>query len=91
MMESGAEGMAVDTHGMLYVATHLGIQLCEQAGRVTGIISAPQGVELSNIAFGGANFDEMFAFGGGRIFKRKLNAIGVCSFQPPIKPEAPRL
>jgi gluconolactonase len=91
VMESGAAGMTVDTRGMLYVATHLGIQMCEQAGRVPGIISAPGVMELSNIVFGGANFDEMFASGGGRIFKRKLKVTGALSFQPPIKPPVPRL
>ena len=91
VMESGAQGMAVDTRGTLYVATRLGIQMCDQAGRVQGIISAPHGTILSSIVFGGAGFDEIFASGGGRIFKRKLNAVGVPSFHPPIKPAAPLL
>jgi gluconolactonase len=91
VMESGAQGMAVDTHGTLYVATRLGIQMCDQAGRVHGIIAAPRGTVLSSIVFGGANFDEMFAGGDGRIFKRKLKAKGLPSFQPPMKPAAPSL
>jgi len=88
---SGAEGMAVDTHGTLYVATDLGIQMCDQAGRVDGIISAPRGAVLSSIVFGGARFDEMFVCGSGQIFKRKLKVKGAPSFQPPIKPAAPSL
>lgn len=91
VMESGAAGMTVDRRGTLYVVTHLGIQMCDQAGRVQGIISTPRGVVLSNIVFGGADFDEMFASGGGRIFKRKLKTRGALSFQPPIKPAAPSL
>lgn len=91
VMESGAAGMTVDTHGTLYVLTHMGIQMCDQAGRVQGIISTPQGAVLSNIVFGGADFDEMYACGSGQIFKRKLNATGVLTFQPPIKPAAPSL
>jgi gluconolactonase len=91
VMESGAAGMAVDTRGTLCVATRLGIQMCDQPGRVQGIISAPRGAVLSNIVFGGAGFDEMFACGGGQIFKRKLKAKGALSFQPPIKPAAPSL
>ena len=31
---SGADGMCVDTNGTLYVATALGVQFCDQAGRV---------------------------------------------------------
>jgi gluconolactonase len=90
-MESGAQGMAVDTHGTLYVCTDLGIQMCDQAGRMVGIISAPRGAVLSNIVFCGAGFDEMYASGCGRIFKRKVKVKGALSFQPPIKPPAPSL
>jgi gluconolactonase len=91
VMESGAEGMTTDTRGMLYVATRLGIQVCDQAGRVNGIIAKPPGEPISRIVFGGANFDELFASGGGKIYKRKMRAKGILSFQPPIKPAAPSL
>jgi sugar lactone lactonase YvrE len=87
VMESGADGMTVDRSGILYVVTHLGIQMCDQAGRVEGILSAPPGAALSDIAFGGPGLDEIYATTrDGRIFKRKLRAAGVLSFQPPIKP-----
>ena len=39
---SEADGMAVDTNGYLYVATPLGVQICDQAGRVNGILARPQ-------------------------------------------------
>src|SRR5439155_21203936 len=39
---SGADGMTVDADGTLYVTTSLGVQFCDQAGRVSGIISKPQ-------------------------------------------------
>ena len=35
---SGADGMRVDRDGRLYVTTRLGIQVCDQAGRVSAII-----------------------------------------------------
>lgn len=91
VMESGAAGMAVDTRGTLYVATHLGIQMCDQAGRVQGIISDPPGVEFSEIAFGGPQFDELLAKAGAKVFQRKLKVTGVSSLNPPIKPAAPSL
>ena len=40
-VRSGADGMTFDTTGHLYVATKLGIQVCDQAGRVVGIIRRP--------------------------------------------------
>ncbi|MEO7145252.1 MAG: SMP-30/gluconolactonase/LRE family protein, partial [Bryobacteraceae bacterium] len=39
---SGADGMTLDSVGYLYVATRLGIQICDQPGRVVGIINLPQ-------------------------------------------------
>ncbi|MDZ4287201.1 MAG: alpha/beta hydrolase-fold protein [Prosthecobacter sp.] len=37
-----AGGLCVDTEGRLYVATSLGIQVCDQAGRVNFIIPTPK-------------------------------------------------
>ena len=86
-----SDGMCLDTNGTLYVATALGIQFCDQAGRVNGIIAKPQNKWLANVVFGGANFDELYACCSDRVYKRKMNARGANSFQAPIKPTAPRL
>ena len=53
---SGAYGMTVDSDGYLYVASKMGIQICDQAGRVTAIISKPQTAPLSNVVFWGRGF-----------------------------------
>jgi gluconolactonase len=89
--QSGADGMTVDTQGRLYVATEMGLQVCDQAGRVQGIISKPQNKWLSNVTFGGANFDTLYVTCEDKVFKRKTKATGVRSFEPPVKPQAPRL
>ena len=39
---SFADGMKVDRDGLVYVATRLGIQVCDQPGRVNAIIPTPQ-------------------------------------------------
>jgi gluconolactonase len=88
---SGADGMTVDTEGRLYVATELGVQVCDQAGRVNGIISKPQRAWLANVCFGGPDRDELYATCGDKVFKRKLKAKGVFSFEPPLRPTPPRL
>lgn len=89
--DSGADGMMVDTLGRLYVATRLGVQVCDQAGRVQGIIHKPQEAWLANVCFGGPNFDQLFAACGDKVFKRKTRGRGVLSFEAPVKPPAPRL
>jgi len=88
--DSGADGLRVDRDGRLYVATRLGLQVCDQAGRVNCIIPTPNG-KLSNLCFGGANFDTIFATCGDRVYLRKVKVKGAQSWQPPLKPENPRL
>jgi sugar lactone lactonase YvrE/enterochelin esterase-like enzyme len=90
-LDSGADGLKVDTAGRLYVATHLGVQICDQAGRVTGIINRPPGRWLANIAFGGPGLDELYATAADKVWKRKTHARGVLSAQPPITPPKPNL
>jgi len=88
--DSGADGLEVDRDGRLYVATRLGLQVCDQAGRVNCIIPTPN-KNISNLCFGGPNFDTIFATCGDRVYKRKVKVQGAPSFQAPVKPNAPRL
>ena len=88
--DSGADGMRVDRDGRLYVATRMGIQVCDQAGRVNCIIPTPNG-RVSNLTFGGENFDTLYATCGDRVYKRKVKVKGAEAHQPPVKPAPPRL
>jgi sugar lactone lactonase YvrE/enterochelin esterase-like enzyme len=88
--DSGADGLRTDRDGRLYVATRMGIQVCDQAGRVNCIIPTPNG-KVSNLCFGGPKFDTLYATCGDRVYRRKLKVTGAHAFQPPHKPAAPRL
>src|SRR5206468_6649918 len=88
--DSAADGMRVDRDGRLYVATNMGIQICDQAGRVNCIIPTPN-KRIANLCFGGPDFDVLYATCGDRVFKRKVKVKGANAFQAPIKPPAPRL
>jgi sugar lactone lactonase YvrE/enterochelin esterase-like enzyme len=88
--DSGADGMEVDNGGRLYVATRLGLQVCDQAGRVNCIIPTPNG-KVSNLCFGGANFDTIYISSAGSIYKRKIQPKAASSFAAPIKPPPPHL
>ncbi|MCB1278288.1 alpha/beta hydrolase-fold protein [Prosthecobacter sp.] len=87
--------MCVDTNGWLYVATSLGIQVCDQAGRVNFIIPTPG--EPRDICFGGKDLGELFVACHDKhyrthIYKRSTKAKGVVSGQQaPIKPPPPKL
>jgi enterochelin esterase-like enzyme len=88
--DSGADGMRTDRDGRLYVTTRMGIQVCDQAGRVNCIIPTPNG-KASNLCFGGADLGTLFVTSGDRIYSRKVKVKGINSYPPPIKPTAPRL
>jgi sugar lactone lactonase YvrE/enterochelin esterase-like enzyme len=88
--DSGADGLRVDRDGRLYVATRLGLQVCDQAGRVNCIIPTPNG-KVSNLTFGGKEFDTIYATCGDRVYSRKVKVRGANAWQPPHKPAAPRL
>ena len=87
--------MCVDASGWLYVATSLGVQVCDQAGRVNFIIPTPG--EPHDICFGGKDLGELFIACADKqyrthIYKRSTKAHGVISGQmAPIKPQAPKL
>jgi len=88
--QSRAIGMCVDTNGWLYVATSLGIQVLDQAGRVNFILPTPD--KPLDVCFGGKDLSELFISCGVTIYKRPTKAKGIVSGQqPPIKPPAPKL
>jgi len=88
---SSSDGMAVDADGRVYIATALGVQVFDQIGKCHAIIPAPNRAALSNVEFGGPNFDEIYITNGDKVFKRKTKVKGVVSWKAPIKPAPPRL
>jgi len=75
--ESGASGMAVDRKGLLYVATSMGIQVCDGQGRVIAIFNRPEGAwsemgPISRVAFGGADRQYLYIVVGNEVFRRHL-------------------
>jgi sugar lactone lactonase YvrE/enterochelin esterase-like enzyme len=87
---SGADGMRTDRDGRLYVATRMGIQVCDQAGRVNCIIPTPNG-KIANLCFGGKDFDVLYATCSEKVYKRKVRVKGANAWQKPFKPAPPKL
>ena len=81
--DRGAEDLAVDTHGSLYVATRMGIQVCDQNGRVRAILPlpAPSGPARS-LCFAGGHFDVLYVTDGTRVFARRLKVRGFAPWAP---------
>jgi gluconolactonase len=89
--DSGAAGMAMDITGRLYVAARAGLQFCDQAGRVNGIISLPEGHPLVQATFAGPAVDALYAISETRLYRRPTKTKGALPGEPPIKPPAPKL
>ncbi len=86
---SRADGVRVDTLGNIWVATNMGIQICDSAGRPRAIIPTPNG-RVANFCFGGPNFDTLYATCRDKVYKRKVKAIGYNAWSDPIQPSQPK-
>jgi enterochelin esterase-like enzyme len=88
--QMGASGIYCDRNGNIYAVTSLGIQVCDQAGRVNAILPVPS-EKATGLVFGGSNFDTLFVTCGDKVFKRKLGVRGANGWEEPNKPAAPKL
>jgi gluconolactonase len=64
---SGADGIAVDEKGRLYVATTLGVQVFSDKGETLGIIAMPR--QAQNLAFAGKDRSVLYVVGRGAVYK----------------------
>jgi len=87
---TSADGMTIDTEGHLYVTTRIGLQICDQPGRVVAILNKPHAGPLSNVVFGGPDLSTLYVTAGDRVYKRPIKRKGVYSWTP-VKPPMPRL
>lgn len=88
--DSGPDGIRCDQDGRIWVATRMGLQICDQPGRVTCIIPTPNG-KVSNLTFGGEKFDTLYCTCGDRVYSRKVKVRGANAWEAPVKPAKPRL
>lgn len=64
---SGADGLAIDATGRLYVASNLGIQVFDVNGKALGNIPVPQ--KPQNLAFAGKDKKTLYIIGRGTAYK----------------------
>ena len=73
--ETDAGGMAFDAEGFLYVATNIGVQVCDRQGRVTAVIDAP-GESVSAVFFGGPGLQWLYVTDGDKVWRRPVKRRG---------------
>jgi enterochelin esterase family protein len=74
--DSGGDGSTTDAMGRYYVTSHLGIQMFDWTGRLSGIIAKPTSKACVSIAFAGAGHEYLYACASDKIFRRKMQAKG---------------
>lgn len=62
-LDSGGDGMAVDTEGRVYVTINAGVQVLDRSGASLGVIPTPRGV--ISVAFAGPDRKTLFVVGSG--------------------------
>ncbi len=87
-----SDGLKCDRDGRIYVTSLSGIQVMDQLGRVNAIIPVPPSKgQVSNLCFGGPDFNILYISCHDKVFRRKVNVRGANNFQKPVKPGTPRL
>lgn len=87
LVNSWPDGMNFDTAGYLYVATKSGVQVCDQAGRVFGILRKPSAADPSNLVFGGKDFHTLYLTAKDKVYRRRLLHEGYLPWSPPKWPK----
>jgi hypothetical protein len=68
----------------------MGLQVSDQLGRVNFIFSKPA-EGMSDVKLAGVDFNTIYVSCNGKLFSRKINAKGVQSWLPAVKPPKPGL
>lgn len=55
---TGADGIALDVKGNVYITTHIGVQIFSPEGKQIGVVAFPQ--QPANVCFGGADWKTMY-------------------------------
>ena len=78
--------MAFDENGNLYVATAMGVQICDQNGRVRAILPLPDSAPIRSLAFVGTKL--YVANERGEIYVRELKVAGAQPWQSATSPKS---
>lgn len=75
---SGADGMAIDTEGNLYVATYYGVQIFDATGNFVGMINMPS--FPVSLTFGDEDMKTLYIVSYNKVFKIRTNKEGYINY-----------
>ena len=71
---SGADGLAVDAQGRVYVASNTGVQVFTARGEALGTIALPK--QPQNLAFAGTDKKQLYVVGRGAVYRIAVDTPG---------------
>ena len=77
---TGADGMTIDVHGNIYVATLMGLQIFDSSGKFVGIVHFP--IRPVSAVFGGDDMQTIYCTCATRLYSIRTNVKGL---QYPLK------
>ncbi len=81
---ANGDGMTSDMQGRFYVTSALGVQVFDPTGRLCGVLPKPQPDKpLTSCALSGEKREYLYVTNGDRIYRRKVQAMGVVYSQTP--------
>ena len=80
--DAGPEAISYAREGQILIATRLGIQICADDGPTQIILPMPDRSRVLGVCLGGRNQDTLYAFCGGKIWKRTVKIHAVGAFTP---------
>lgn len=81
--DNGADGIAVDNDGRLYVPTNVGVEIFGPTGELLGVLPVVWGGEVfrlrkpQNVAFAGPDKRTLYIVGAGAVYKVRTLAQGI--------------
>jgi enterochelin esterase-like enzyme/sugar lactone lactonase YvrE len=83
--DAGAESVCYAKEGQMFVATRLGVQICADDGPTQVILPVPDHSRVVGVCLGGPELTTLYAFCGGKIWKRTVKQHAIGAFSPWVK------
>src|SRR5262249_15513596 len=77
-----AESVCYSLEGRMLTGTSFGIQVSADDGPTQVIIPLPDRSNVVGVCLGGRDMDTLYAFGGGKVWKRKVKLHAMGAFTP---------
>jgi enterochelin esterase-like enzyme/sugar lactone lactonase YvrE len=89
--DAGAEGVCYAQEGQMFTATRSGVQIAADDGPSQVILPLPDKSAVTAVCLGGSDMDTLYAFGDGKVWKRKVKIHAIGAFSPWLRVNGTKL